>query len=676
MSMSKQADPVRWGIIGPGAIARNFAQGIAESPHAVLAAVASRDAEKARAFAGDFGAAESFGDYASLIASDAVEAVYIATPHPFHAQIALDALRGGKHVVVEKPAGIVAGEVVALTDAARQEGRFFMEAMMYRCHPQIARVIELIKGGAIGEVVEVAASFGFGAGFDPKSRLFDPALAGGAILDVGLYPVSLARLSAGAASGRHVAEPTTVSGVGHLAKSGVDDEAHLLLTFESGLIARLGTAVRRDMANDAVITGTTGTIRIADPWTPGRNEGPSTTEIEITDANGTQVETPGDARMLFAFEVDTASQAIRAGLTEATAPAPDHADSIGNARVLDAWRQSVGYALPGETPLGIRRITGTMPKGLPEIPRLAIEGAGVPLSALILGCDNRDTLAEGALVWDAWWEAGGNAFDTGFVYGGGLHEALLGQWLKARGLAGEAQVVVKGAHSPYCLPQAVEVQLDISLERLGLDRAPIYILHRDNPDIPVGEFVDVLNALNARGKIGAFGGSNWSAARLAEANDYAARNGLKPMTILNNNLSLAVMEKPVWPGCVTANTPETLSFLRETGTAHLSWSSQARGYFLRAGEGTELSEDTRPDVCFASPNNEERRRRARAMAEDRGVSMHAIATAWVLGQSFPSFALIGPRSPGEIASTLSAIPVGLTAAECAWLNLEADERPA
>jgi predicted dehydrogenase/aryl-alcohol dehydrogenase-like predicted oxidoreductase len=675
MTLLKQADPVRWGIIGPGDIARNFAQGITESPYAVLTAVASRDAAKAAAFAEDFGAAQTYAEYTSLIAAEDVEAVYIATPHPFHAQLALDALRSGKHVVTEKPAGLIAGEVVVLTDAAKQQGRFFMEAVMYRCHPQIARVIEHIRAGAIGEVIEVEASLGFEAEFDPKTRLFDPALAGGAILDVGLYPVSLARLIAGVAVGQDVAEPTSVAGAGHLAPSGVDDEAHLLLGFASGMVARLATSIRRDLANDAVITGTKGTIRMSDPWTPGRNEGPSTTEIEIRDASGARSEIHGDERMLFAHEVDTASQSIRAGLIEAKAPAPSHADSIGNARVLDAWRQAVGYALPGETPSGLRRITGTMPKGLPEIPRSSIDGADTPLSTLILGCDNRNTLAEGALVWDAWWEAGGNAFDTSFVYGNGLHEALLGQWLKERGLAKEAQVVVKGAHSPYCLPQAIEAELDISLERLGLDRAPIYILHRDNPDIPAGEFVDALNALHAKGRIGAFGGSNWSPSRLVEANDHAVRNGLKPMTILNNNLSLAVMEKPLWEGCVTSNTPQTLDFLRDSKTAHFSWSAQARGYFLRAGEGTEVSEESRPDVCFASSDNEERRRRAKTLADERGVSMHAIATAWVLGQSFPSFALIGPRSPGELASTLAALPVNLDPADCAWLNLEQDDRP-
>ena len=672
--MPSQPDPVRWGIIGPGSIAHNFAQGITESPHATLQAVASRDAEKAATFGARFGAAQTYGSYADLIADEAVEAVYIATPHPFHAQLALDALRGGKHVVVEKPAGLIAGEVVALTDAARQEGRFFMEAMMYRCHPQIARLAELIQSGAIGDVLEIDTTFGFGASFNPTSRLFDPALAGGSILDVGLYPVSLARLVAGAVTGA-VAEPTAISGTGHLAESGVDDEAHLLLTFASGIIARIATAVRRGMPNDAVITGTEGAVRVVDPWTPGRNEGPSTTTIEITDADGTRTEILGDDRILFAFEVDTASRAIRDGATEAAFPAPTHADSIGNARVLDTWRHQVGYALPGETPKGLRYLTGTMPKGLPDIPRTRIDGHDTPVSTLIMGCDNRDTLAEGALVWDAWWDAGGNAFDTGFVYGGGLHEALLGQWMKARGIASEAQVVVKGAHSPYCLPQAIEVQLDISLDRLGLDRAPIYILHRDNLDIPVGEFVDVLDDLRRRGKIGAFGGSNWSPERLTEANAYASANGRAPMTILNNNLSLAVMEKPVWTGCVTSNSSETLTFLRDTGTAHLSWSSQARGYFLRAGEGTELSDDTKPDVCFASAANEERRRRAKALAKERGASMHAVATAWVLGQSFPSFALIGPRSPGEIASTLSSLTLTLSAEDCAWLNLERDDRP-
>ena len=126
-------------------------------------------------------------------------------------------------------------------------------------------------------------------------------------------------------------------------------------------------------------------------------------------------------------------------------------------------------------------------------------------------------------------------------------------------------------------------------------------MHRDNPDVPVSEFVDALNALHAKGLIETFGGSNWSVARFKEANAYAASKGLQPLKILNNNLSLAVMEKPVWDGCITSNTPEMLAFLRETGTTHLSWSSQARGYFLQTGQGTALSPDT-TCLLYTSPS--------------------------------------------------------------------------
>ena len=305
---------------------------------------------------------------------------------------------------------------------------------------------------------------------------------------------------------------------------------------------------------------------------------------------------------------------------------------------------------------------------------ITLPGMTAPISKLIIGCDNRNTLAEGAVVWDAFMEAGGNAFDTGFVYGGGLHEAVLGTWIKARGVEKSAAVIAKGAHTPYCLPGAISAQLDITLERLQLAHAPIYIMHRDNPAVPVGEFIDELNRLKQTGKIGIFGGSNWTPARIAEANAYAAAKGLEPFRILNNNLSLAVMEQPVWAGCITSNTPETLGALRKGGLVHLSWSSQARGYFLPEALRNRLPADTAPETCFGSPANAERRRRAETLAAEHGLSAHNVATAWVLSQSFPSLALIGPRSPGEIMSTLPGAALTLTPAEVAWLNLESESR--
>lgn len=663
---------IQWGIIGPGAIAHNFADGLAQSQSGKLLAIASRDAGRRAKFGDAYSIADGkrYTDYAALMADPNIDAVYIATPHPWHAELSIAALRAGKAVLCEKPAGMNSAEVVAVIEVAREVGRFYMEAFMYRCHPQIARVLSVIASGEIGDISHISTHFGFNAGFNPTSRLFDAALGGGGILDVGGYPVSLARLIAGAAVGKPFANPDLVRGTGVLAATGVDAVAYGTLRFPGGFTAEIGVAVARNMDNRAIISGSKGQIVIDDPWVPGRNIGPSDATLYITAGTETRTETLRDERMLFAFEAEVVSRAIADGLLEAPHPAVSHADSIGNNEVMDRWRTELGYKTFGEFPATNRLLPGVIPQGLPVVPKLTLPGVALPVSQLILGCDNRNNLAEGAIVWDAWIAAGGNAFDTGFVYGGGLHEKVLGEWIAARGVAKDVVVVAKGAHTPYCLPDAIEAQLDISLERLGLASVPIYIMHRDNPTVPVSEFIDVLNGLKAKGKIGTFGGSNWSVTRIAEANAYAAKAGLQGFAILNNNLSLAVMEKPVWAGCITSNTPEMLGFLRKSNMVHLSWSSQARGYFLPVALRDRLPEDTAPETCFGSVANAERRRRAEALAAERGVSAHNIATAWVLGQSFPSLALIGPRSPGEIVSTLPGLAVSLTPAEVAWLNLE------
>jgi len=665
---------IRWGIIGPGNIAHNYADGLAQSQSGTLTAISSRDVARRQSFGDKYAIADAkrYASHEALLADPDVDAIYVSTPHPWHAEMSIAALRAGKHVLCEKPGGMNAAEVVAVTEVAAQEGRFFMEAFMYRCHPQIARVLAIIKAGEIGVPHHITARFGFNAPYKAGSRLYDMGLGGGGILDVGGYPMSLARLIAGAAVGEAFANPVAVKGAGVLAETGMDAAAYAVLSFAGGFTAEIATACGRNMDNRAIIAGPLGQIVMDDPWVPGRNVGPSDATIHVTVGKETRTEVLRDARMLFAFEAEHVSAAIAAGLTQAPYPAPSHADSIGNNEALDKWRAEVGYKTFAETPATNRVLPGVLPKGLPPVPKIRLEGVAHPVSKLILGCDNRNTVAEGAIVWDAWMEAGGNAFDTGFVYGGGLHEKVLGDWMRARGVAKDVVVVAKGAHSPYCTPRAIGIQLDISLERLGIGFAPIYIMHRDNPAVPVAEFVDALNALKAAGKIGIFGGSNWSPARIAEANAYAAAKGLEPFRILNNNLSLAVMEKPVWGGCITSNTPEMLAFLRQGTVAHLSWSSQARGYFLPEALRNRLPADTAPETCFGSPANAERRKRAETLAAERGVSAHNVATAWVLSQSFPSLALIGPRSPGEIASTLPGAAMTLTEAEVLWLNLERD----
>ena len=655
----------RWGILGPGNIAQNFADGLAQASSGILMAIASTSAERRTAFGerNKVKAEKRHSTYEALLADSEVDAIYISTPHPWHAHWATAAMRAGKAVLVEKPAGMNGAEVLALTEVAQQSGTFFMEAFMYRCHPQIARVLEIIKSGQIGKISHMKIQFGFSATFNPASRLFDRNLGGGGILDVGGYPMSLARLIAGA-------EPTSIKGSGIVGKSGVDEVAYGLLTFAGGLTAEIACAVTRNMDNRAIITGDKGTIEIVDPWVPGRNVGPSDATIITTIDGKAHPETLRSPNQLFSFEAEVASKAIAEGKTQAPYPAMSWADSIGNNVALDRWRAELGYVTFSEDPKLNRALPKVLPAGLPQIPKIKIADLDRPISQLVIGCDNKDDIASGALVWDAWMEAGGNAFDTGFVYGGGNHEKVLGQWIANRGVAKDVITIVKGAHTPYCLPRALVAQLDMSLERLGLDHAPVYIMHRDNLNVPVGEFVDALNRLHKAGRIGAFGGSNWSVARFNEANEYAAKHNLKPLTILNNNLSLAVMEKPVWAGCVTSNTPDTLAFLRQSKTTHISWSSQARGYFLPETLRNRLPADTSPETCFGSPANAERRNRAEQLAKEMGVSPHNIATAWVLAQSFPSLALVGPRSPGEIASTLPGLAVKLDAKQLAWLNLE------
>lgn len=662
---------VRWGIIGPGSIAANFAQGLKECESGELYAIASRSSKRRESFGNRFGvpASKQYSSYDALCADPELDAVHIATPHPFHAEQAVMALRSGKHVSVEKPMALNSAEATAIIEVSRQEGKYFQEAYMYLHHPQISKLVEVLRSGRLGKVQHIKAVFGFHAGFDPASRLFDHKLAGGGILDVGGYVLSAASLVAGFEEGRF-AEPVSIKGVGNLGQTNVDEIAYALLDFDTGVTAEVSCAIARRLGEVIEIECENGRVTLPSPWVPGRDAGPSDGSIIVECDGSTESIELRDPRMLFAFEAEAASQAILSGHLEPVYPALTHQGSIRVASGQDAWRRELAYQTFAEHPGTVRRLTNLIPSGSPRIPSVAIDGVELPVNRLIMGCDNRNTHAEGSIIWDAWLEAGGTTFDTGFVYGGGRHEEVLGDWMTSRGVSNDVCVIVKGAHTPYCIPDAIGAELDISLERLQIDKAPIYIMHRDNPNVPVGEFVEAIARERDAGRIGVWGGSNWSVDRFNEATHYAMERGLEPPRILNNNLSLAVMEKPVWDGCITSNSPETLAFLRERGVVHVSWSSQARGFFLPAALRDRLPVEWGPDLCFGSANNEIRRERAEKLASKYGVSPHNVATAWVLGQSFPSFALIGPRSPGEIVSTLPALGVTLTEEELAWLNLE------
>jgi predicted dehydrogenase len=530
---------IRWGILGPGSIAKAFWGGIQNSRTGELVAIGTRNPGKA-GLAENFPGARIHGSYEALLADPDVEAVYIATPHISHAEWAIKAAETGKHVMVEKPMGLTAFEADAMIFAARKAGTFLGEAFMYRLHPQTLRLVELIKSGVVGDVRLIRSSFGFAMPkFLAEHRLYANALAGGGILDVGGYPVSMARLIAGAAAGKDFLEPDRVAGVGHLGESGVDEWASAVLHFPNDIIAEVSCSISLNQDNVLRIIGTKGRIEVKDFWFASGHKG-GVGEIHIIKPDGSEVVKVEESGWLYAFEVDAAGDAIRAGRQELAWPGMSWADSLGTLRVLDKWRQSIGLEYDIEK---ADRRTNTLKGsklavGQRRIPLRDIPGLEKKSSAAALGFEDFRTFSSAAILLDAFYEAGGNLFDTAYIYGSGMTEKLFGEWQRSRGVRGETMLIGKGAHSPLCRPEFIASQLDQSLERLQTDHVDIYFMHRDNLDVPVGEFVDAMDAEVKAGRIrGPFGGSNWTKERFDEAIAYANRTGKQRPGALSNNFA-------------------------------------------------------------------------------------------------------------------------------------------
>ncbi len=344
---------LRWGILGTGAIAHKFAQGVLQSQLGELAAIGSRTDAKAVDFAQQYRIPHAHSSYSAVLADPDVDVVYIATPHPHHREWTVRAAQAGKHILCEKPLGIHYDEAVEMLQAVWENKVFFMEAYMYRCHPQINRVLELIREGAIGEVRNIVARFGFLAKYDLESRLFNRTLGGGGILDVGGYCTSMARLIAGADSSM-VAEPEKVFAVGEIGlESGVDEFAAALLHFPGNITATLSCGLRMNQDNRVRIEGTAGTIVLPTPWTPSLEGGETLIELQKL---GQPPETIAvTAGSLYAIEADVVAQNIAQGRIEAAWPAMSWADTLGNIRVQDQWRRAMDAtgpnfeALPGKT---------------------------------------------------------------------------------------------------------------------------------------------------------------------------------------------------------------------------------------------------------------------------------------------------------------------------------------
>ena len=663
------ATELKWGIIGPGGIARAFARGLAGSRTGRLVAVGSRSQESADRFGEEFEIQRRHTSYEQLLADDQVDAVYVATPHPMHPEWVVKAAEAGKHILCEKPMGVNHAQAMAMCDAAARHDVFLMEAFMYRCHPQTQKLVDLVREGAVGEVRAMQGSFAFNAGFNPEGRLFSQELAGGGILDVGCYPVSMSRLIAGTALGRDFAEPVAVEAVGHLCETGVDAWTYASLKFEGDIIAQVGTGVQLELDNTFTIFGSKGRITVPSPWIPAREGGQAVITLRRSGRDPEEI-TVETAVPLYGNEADTVAKYL--DNRQAKSPAMSWDDTLGNMATLDRWRQAIGVALDLERPENqTRTIHGRRlaRRGEHNMQYGSIPGVETQVSRVVMGCDNQESLLHASAMFDGYFEAGGNTFDTAYIYGGGKQEQLLGAWMKNRGVRDQVVVITKGAHSPHCFPKKITAQLRESLERLQTDRADIYFMHRDNPDVPVGEFVDVLNEHRDAGRIGAFGGSNWSIPRLRAANAYAEAAGKTGFAVLSNNFSLARMVNAVWGGCLAASDPEYRGFLEETQLCLMPWSSQARGFFLGRARPDDLS-DEELVRCWYCDDNFQRLERVNRMAAERGVLPINIALAYVLSQPFPTFPLIGPRTLSELRTSLPALDVELTAEERRWLNLE------
>jgi predicted dehydrogenase/aryl-alcohol dehydrogenase-like predicted oxidoreductase len=662
---------VRWGIIGPGAIAQDFQRGVKGSRTGKIAAIGTRNPKK-EGLAEHFPDARIHDGYQALLNDPEVEAVYIATPHPGHAEWAIKAAEAGKHVLVEKPMALSAFEVDAVFHAHRKAGTFAGEAFMYRLHPQTAKLGELIASGAIGEVRMIQSSFGFQMPkFMPEHRLFANDLAGGGILDVGGYPVSMARFVAGVAAGKPFLDPVKVAGTAHLGQAGTDEWSAAVLTFENGIVAQVSCAVFVALDNVLRIHGAAGRIEVPDFWFAGGTRDQGLGRIDIIQSDGSRETVSVNATPhLYSYEVDAAGEAIRAGEQEFSPPGMSWADSIGNARVLDEWRAAVGLEYDIEKPARRANTLSGRPlkRGGATIGKRSLPGLPKELSRVALGFEDFRTFSSGAILLDAFFEAGGNVFDTAFVYGAGYTEELFGEWHASRGVREESVLIGKGAHTPLCYPDVIAKQLTRSLERLKTDYVDVYFMHRDNPDVPVGEFVDAMDAEVKQGRIrGIFGGSNWERKRIDAANAYAKRKGKQSFGALSNNFSLAEMQDVIWPGCVSSSDDAWKRWLKARQLPNFAWSSQGRGFFAdRAGRDTRANDEL--VRVWYSDKNFERRDRAIELAQKLGRSPIHIALAYVLAQPFPVVPLIGPRRLQELDDSLLGLTINLTREQVEWLE--------
>ncbi len=321
---------IRWGIAGPGNIANKFAKAVKQVPCAELAAVASRDKVRAEAFAQTYSIPHVFGSYEQMAESDLVDAVYIATPHPFHKPCAEIFLKAGKHVLCEKPLCVNARQAQELKDCAQTHGVFLMEAMWTRFLPAIQKAKELITRGDIGDILGLEADFCYNLPEEEEPKIYQPHMAGGSLLDVGVYGLHFAAMFLGR-------DPEIISALAHT-QGGVDIHTQVLLKYKGGAIASVSSAIGLEKPETAYIYGTKG--RILFPRFYGAQAllvtmGNSTTEFKVPSM--------GDG---FEEEIVEVCRCIEQGKVQSDVLPLD--ETIAMLKQMDAIRKQIGVSYPLE----------------------------------------------------------------------------------------------------------------------------------------------------------------------------------------------------------------------------------------------------------------------------------------------------------------------------------------
>ena len=329
---NKMSELYRWGIVGAGGIAHKFADALSHIENAKLQAVASTSSERAKAFAQKYSIPDHYDSYEQLYFNDSVDIVYVATTHNFHCNNTLDALNAKKHVLCEKPMAVNASQVKQMINSAENNKLFLMEAMWTRFLPMMAQVRDIIKKGTIGQPQLLYADFGVNFNYDPQSRAYNPDLAGGALLDLGVYCLALASMIFG--------KPNNISSTVKMTDTSVDARSAVILEYGNAKVAMLLLALDLETPGEALIVGTEGSIKLHRRWMSGSdytlkpNDGVEKRYTADTHENG------------FIYQIMAVHESISAGKTQCELMSLD--ETLMIAETMDALRSQWNFKYPFE----------------------------------------------------------------------------------------------------------------------------------------------------------------------------------------------------------------------------------------------------------------------------------------------------------------------------------------